>query len=151
MIRLSLGPDITTLLDRVAKSTDRCREVTICSPFIDEEMWPRLVGLLVSARAARCALRVITTPAVALQLRSMLPGHRTAWRKCVIGRYDLHAKIYLSIARRTTDSEAIVTSANLTRNGVSENIELGFRVLANSDSGRQLLHEIRHFVSSLAA
>ena len=63
----------------------------------------------------------------------------------------LHAKIYLATARRSSESEAIVTSANLTANGISENIELGLRVVGNSDRGRELLRDIRHFVRQLAA
>jgi HKD family nuclease len=151
MIATSIGTDVIVFLDRIRSRTHRFKEITICSPFIDTMMAERLVALLTEAHRTRCAVRVITTPESAQFLVPMLPGHPVFWRSALIPRRRLHAKVYLAVARRASESEAIVTSANLTVCGTSENIELGIRVLATSDSGRRVLQQVHHFVRRLVA
>jgi hypothetical protein len=73
------------------------------------------------------------------------------WRRTVISRQRLHAKVYLAIGRRLEDTEAIVTSANLTRGGVADNIELGIRITGECREGRRILADVQHFVRRLAA
>jgi phosphatidylserine/phosphatidylglycerophosphate/cardiolipin synthase-like enzyme len=151
MIATSMGTDVIAFLDRVRARTDRFKEVIICSPFVDGQMADRLAMLLVEARPAQCAVRVVTTPEAAEFLSARLPGHPAFWRGNLVARRRLHAKIYLAVARRPRESEAIVTSANLTIDGMSENIELGIRVLATTEFGRRVLQQVHHFVRRVAA
>ena len=151
MISTSIGTDVIALLERVRARTTRFKEIVICSPFIDEAMLQRLVPLLCEARRTQCALRLITVPEAAKRLQERLPGHHVLWRGVIVSHRRLHAKIYLAVARRPAESEAIVTSANLTVEGTSENIELGVRVLATSESGRRVLQQVHHFVQRIAA
>jgi hypothetical protein len=151
MIATSVGMDVIAFLDRIRSRTHRLKEIMICSPFIDLAMADRLVSLLTEARRARCAIRVVTTPEAARILSAKLPGHPAFWYAMLIPRRRLHAKVYLAVARRIGESEAIVTSANLTVDGTSENIELGIRVLATTDAGRRILQQVYHFVRRLAA
>lgn len=151
MIAISIGVDVVTFLDRIRSRTHRFKEIAICSPYIDVPMAERLVVLLTESHRRRCAVRVITTPEAAQFLASKLPGHPAFWRPALIPRPRLHAKVYLAVGRRAGESEAIITSANLTVDGTSENIELGVRVLATSDSGRRVLQQVHHFVRRLAA
>lgn len=151
MIRLSLGSDVLALLDRVTASPERYKQVTICVPYIDDAMVKRLVVLAVAARRTQCGIQVVTTSVAAAALRAALPGHPSSWHDLVICRPGLHAKVYVSIARGQIGSEAIVTSANLTKNGTSKNAELGLRVLTSCTTSRQLFDEIAHFVRNIAA
>lgn len=151
MIAASIGTEVLAFLDRVRTRTDRFKEIVVCSPFIDPVMADRLVALLVEARRTQCAVRVITTPDSAQCLSRMLPGHQVFWRAALVSRYRLHAKVYLAVARRAGESEAIVTSANLTVDGTSENIEFGIRVLATTETGRRVLQQVHYFVRRIAA
>jgi len=151
MIVTSIGTDVMAFVDRVRTRTDRFKEIVICSPFIDAVMADLLVGLLLDGRRTQCAVRVITTPESAQFLVPLLPGHRAFWRDALVTRRRLHAKIYLAVARRADESEAIVTSANLTIGGTSANIELGIRILATTEFGRRVLQQVHHFVRRIAA
>jgi hypothetical protein len=120
--------------------------VFVCSPFVDAEMLERFIQLADVTRGRSCGLRLITSEHTARTLRGRLPGHPSLWKSLVVSRRGLHAKVYLALARRRFVSEAIVTSANLTRAAVSENIELGVRALSTTDSGRRLLDQVHYFV-----
>jgi hypothetical protein len=150
MIEVSKGCDVHRFLDRVAAHPDRYAEVVICSPFIDGRMLDRIAPLARAARQARCDFRVITSPKAAQEVRTLLQCNLPGRHDILVATPRLHAKIYLAIARRTNDSEAIVTSANLTSAGVAENIELGVRAQPNSASGRRLLNQVNHFLRQLA-
>lgn len=151
MIHLSLGSDVLALLERATARPERYKQVTICAPFIDAPMVKRLVLLAVASRRTQCGVQIITSPNAAASLRAALPGHPSSWDDLVICRHSVHAKVYVSTARRHIESEAIVTSANLTRSGISQNVELGLRVVATCTPSRQLFDEIQHFVRRVAA
>jgi HKD family nuclease len=151
MIHTSTGNDVIRMLDRVARMPARYSAVVICCPFIGDDLLPRLLSLLDRAGVTGCHFRVITSHESANALTSRLSSKQLVCRKYVTGHARLHAKIYIAIARRHADSEAIVTSANLTRAGTVDNIELGVRAVPSSDAGRRLLNDIQHFVRHLAA
>jgi hypothetical protein len=67
----------------------------------------------------------------------------------VIACPHLHAKFYLAIARKSTKTEAIVTSANLTSAGLANNIELGVRITPTTPHGRALFEELDRFARRL--
>jgi hypothetical protein len=151
MIRTSTGHDVERLLGRVGNHPDQYSEFVVCTPFVDDGMLARLVRLAEVVRRAQCGFVVITRPEAASKLRAAMPGHPAAWKGIVIGRPDLHAKVYLAVARLRNESEVIVTSANLTSAGVETNIELGVRVRPSTDHGRSLLADVRNFLERLAA
>ncbi len=151
MIRISTGADLERFLSLVLATPERYAQIVICSPFIDTPMIDRLVRLAVACRRARCGLRVITCPSAAMNLCEVLPGHPATWHGAVIARAELHAKVYLAIARTRGDSEVIVTSANLTEAGVNTNIEFGVQAKGTSEPGCNLLWQVSHFLHRLAA
>jgi phosphatidylserine/phosphatidylglycerophosphate/cardiolipin synthase-like enzyme len=151
MIELVAGPDIAQLLGIVADRPERYHGVTVCSPFIDEAMAEVLARIVVTGRAARCGVRVVTYAPGAARILNRLPGPRAEWTKAVVANGRVHAKVYLAAARRYAETEAIVTSANLTTAGTSHNVELGVRVRPSSEAGRQLLAHVETFVRRLAA
>jgi hypothetical protein len=151
MIRIANGSDVRALLNRVARRPDRFIEIIVCSPFMDPPMLTILANLNSAMESNRCALRVITSPAVALQLRQQFPNNPRNWSRLVSTPDALHAKVYVALARRRDESEVIVTSANLTCAGLGANIELGVRALPTSDPGRSLLDQVYQFVRRLAA
>jgi hypothetical protein len=150
VIEISKGCDVDRFLDRVTGHPHRYIEVVVCSPFIDGRMLDRIAPLARTARQARCDFRVITLPDAAQEIRTRLQCDHPGRHDILVSTPRLHAKIYLAIARRINDSEAIVTSANLTSAGVTGNIELGVRARPNSESGRRLLSQVDHFVRQLA-
>ena len=139
------------MLDRVARAPHRYSEVIVCCPFIGDDLLPRILALFEWAQRGSYTIRVITSSDAAYVLANRLLEHQALWRRSVVTRSRLHAKVYVAIARRRTDSEAIVTSANLTRGGTVENIEFGIRAVPSSDAGRRLVDDIHHFVRRLAA
>jgi HKD family nuclease len=151
MIEVSSGEDVNRLLARVASHPGRYANITLCSPFIDEEMLDRVLPLAHSAKRADCRVRLITSPEAARRLLNRCDALRDGRLDIVTTSPRLHAKVYLAIARCSNDTEAIVTSANLTNAGVYSNIELGVRVTPTSKSGRRLLDHVRHFIKRLAA
>jgi phosphatidylserine/phosphatidylglycerophosphate/cardiolipin synthase-like enzyme len=151
MIHTTAGADVECLLDRVIAHPERYSEAVVCTPFLDAEMETRLVELIERASQARLCATVVTSPSCAAALRKALGGHAHSWRRVVREHVRLHAKVYVVLARRGATSEAIVTSANLTRAGVSENIEFGVRAVGDSECGRRLISEVRHFVRRIAA
>lgn len=150
MIALSGGPEVHALLDRMCSQADRLREVLICSPFIDEALDERLAKLATAVTAAGARLLLVTTPEVARPLRLLLAGQEHRRTTVSTPSRRLHAKAYVSVARRARESEAIVTSANLTRAGLGSNIELGVRVVPVSDAGRLLFDQTCRFIRALA-
>jgi hypothetical protein len=147
MIHTADGADVIRLLERVAQYPERYSELTICSPFIGEALVKTIVRLAERTRRVRCVLRVVTSGVcageIARQASQAMPF--------VIHRPRLHAKVYIAIGRRQAESEAIVTSANLTPGGTVHNLELGIRAVSKTDAGRRLLEEVHHFVRRVAA
>jgi hypothetical protein len=151
MIEMSTGRDVDRFLNQVTAHPQRYAEITFCSPFIDDKMLDRIAPLAKTANQARCAFRVITSQESAEKVRGRLQCNLPGRHNILVATPRLHAKIYLAVARRSNDSEVIVTSANLTCAGVSGNIELGVRAMPSSASGRRLLYQVSHFVRRLAA
>jgi len=151
MIEISTGDDVDRLLASVAARPDRFRSLVLCSPFIDGPTLARVIELSNAAIAAGCRTRFITSAHAAgtyqlehTKLGSIPRGILTVSRR-------LHAKIYLAVARNANDTEAIVTSANLTSAGIRSNIELGIKARPNCEGGRRLIEQVRHFISELTA
>jgi hypothetical protein len=151
VIHTSTGSDVLDLLDRVMARPERFEALVICVPFVDAVMLARLGRLAERAHVGRCELRLVTTPEWGNRLRPEFIGDLARRKGGLIMVRRLHAKVYLALARRSGCSEAIITSANLTRAGVTDNIELGIRALTTSEAGSRVVSEVRHFIRRLAA
>ena len=151
MIEVSTGEDVNRLIVNVTSRPRRYANITLCSPFLDEETLTRVLPLAHSAKRADCRVRLITSPEAARRFLIRYDVSRGDIVDVLTISPRLHAKVYLAIARCSNDTEAIVTSANLTNAGIYSNIELGVRVTPTSPSGRRLLNHVRHFIKRLAA
>lgn len=149
MITLSSGPDVHALLDRMTRNADRLREVLICSPFIDQVLDEALVKLASHITRAGASLLLVTNQEAARAMARLLDGPECRRATVAAPRRRLHAKAYVSVARRSRESEAIVTSANLTDAGLHSNIELGVRAVPTTDAGQRLFDQTRRFVRDL--
>jgi phosphatidylserine/phosphatidylglycerophosphate/cardiolipin synthase-like enzyme len=151
VITISTGGDVQGLLARVQNAPEAFSALTVCTPFIGPAEARELASLMIHADHVGCGVHVITTVAGAKVLNSALPRSTLLAKKRVKVRRNLHAKFYVAISRRARSSEAIVTSANLTRGGLRCNRELGIRAKNNSDAGAQLIHKVMQFAQQLAA
>lgn len=149
MIEVVPGIDVLRLLSTVATSPQRFSELTLCSPFIDEEISDRLRNVVEKAVRAGCAVRIITRPTTADRVADACRQVRRVVR--IVCRDDLHAKAYVVHARPGQGtSEAIVTSANLTDAGLGRNLEIGVRIRTSSRDGRRLFEQVRRSLRDLS-
>src|SRR4051812_34010874 len=132
MIEISKGSDVIALVDKITAASHCYSEIIICSPFIDFELFPRLVLLARKVERSRCSLRIVTTGTFGKTLLKQLEQQPVLRHTVVVIHPRLHAKVYVALARHGRRSEAIVTSANFTRGGVRGNVELGVRVLCST-------------------
>jgi phosphatidylserine/phosphatidylglycerophosphate/cardiolipin synthase-like enzyme len=149
MIETCTGSEITTLMDRVESRALRYREIIICAPYIDAFMAARIRALWISVKRHRCIVRVITSASSADSVRTA--DDALGRRGDLVVRSRLHAKVYLAIGRESGATEAIITSANLTRAGTGRNIEFGVRIDGTSNEGRNLLRQVQKFLVKTAA
>lgn len=141
MITVAFGSALEQLLARATSNHRAYSEIVLCSPFIDRAIAPRLRELCAAAARSGCAVTIITTPGGARQL-SDVREHRT-YKARVIVRDRVHTKAYLMRARGCVrHSEALITSANLTRAGLRTNAELGVHVRCTSVDGRRVLEQV---------
>jgi phosphatidylserine/phosphatidylglycerophosphate/cardiolipin synthase-like enzyme len=148
-LEIVAGSAVGTFIARVQQRPDQYREVVVCSPFLDDATRPWVVDFAQRAPRVRCGFRVITRKEAADALFGVLPGGRKVWKRVIVSHCLLHAKVYLAVARNYALSEAIVTSANFTMDGISENEELGLRITGRSETGRQLLGGLHRAIQNL--
>jgi phosphatidylserine/phosphatidylglycerophosphate/cardiolipin synthase-like enzyme len=142
------GRAISQLLQRVALDPRRYREVVVCTPFLDEETAPLVRQLAVYAPREHCGFTLLTRREAARRVLDGLPAPVHRWSRSVRVRHRLHAKVYLAMARLPRESEAIVTSANLTFDGLGVNEELGVRFTGRTSAGRLALLSVKHAVQN---
>jgi hypothetical protein len=131
------GWAVERLLRRVLANPNRYRRLVVCAPFIDAHSTAFLSAIARRTAFPRCSVVIITTPFQANRLRGSIVTESRALVTIVTCR-RLHAKIYLLEGRRPEESEAIVTSANLTDYGLRANAELGVRAVPTSKAGQRL-------------
>jgi phosphatidylserine/phosphatidylglycerophosphate/cardiolipin synthase-like enzyme len=140
------GQAVSQLLERVALQPARYREVLVCSPYLDDETASLIGQLAVQAPRSRCGFTLLTRAEAARRVIHVLPAPLRRWSPAIHVHHRLHAKVYLAMARAHRDSEAIVTSANLTLDGLGLNEELGVRFNGTTSEGRLALLSIKHAV-----
>lgn len=143
-MELVMGSSILPLLERVSHVPECFREVLVCTPYLDEATISLLASIALSARRAQCGFQLVTRSDPARRLLARMPGPIGRWQHIIRVRRRLHAKVYMALARRPRESEAIITSANLTLDGLETNDELGIMISGGTEVERLLLDKIRH-------
>ncbi|MCL4688942.1 MAG: hypothetical protein KJ007_10245 [Burkholderiales bacterium] len=138
------GEEIRKMLARVRAGLASYREVLLCSPFMDDATIGEVGEMLHDARNVGCDMHVVTRAGPARALSRYVA--RIARRSPVHVVNELHAKVYWVRGRGGLPSEAIVTSANLTRQGMDGNVELGVRLSSLVEMDRSALLDIRRRV-----
>jgi hypothetical protein len=147
MIHLATGKDVKRLIDSLRGKPALYRNAVLCSPFIDAEMLSCVSEILRSP--ASNVVTIITGPAAARNLKTSLGWHPHALCKLIVVPHRLHAKVYVGVTNSRQTSEAIVTSANLTRGGLESNLEVGVRAVPDCSQGARLLYSALDFVKSI--
>lgn len=143
------GSAVSDLLERVRRNPAGYREVVFCAPFVDESSAAEIRDAMLAALKHRCAFRLITRSGSARSVLAKLPSPSHLWSRAVQVNDRLHAKVYLALARVNRESEAIVTSANLTKHGRKLNEELGIRITGRTELERHLLAIISNAIYNL--
>lgn len=151
MIELTQGDAVLAFLDRITTRPRQYERIVICVPFIGEEMVEKIALLFVAVRGSQCKVRIISSPASIVRLTARLAASGPNKHFELTPHPRLHAKLYLAMNKEDARSEAIVTSANLTRGGTRANIELGVRAVPTSMVARRLVRQIEQFANSLPA
>jgi hypothetical protein len=140
MITLVSGAAVGQMLDRATATPWNYSQVLLCSPFIDQALAPRLEQLFQAADNTKCVVTIVTNCGSGDFLAALCSGRRYVR---VLVRRRLHTKAYLLLGREgSRNSEALVTSANLTLAGMSTNDELGVHIRCTSSGGRHLIRQI---------
>lgn len=146
MIQTCGGSSVRRLVDAVIVSPQKFVKVVFCAPFIDKGMLAALVKFASPDSRRNCDLVIITSPSLAADLRLRLA--RTP--RCSVVPVDhFHAKIYLAVARKFSFTEAIITSANLTRAGTLRNIEFGVHARPTTACGCEAINAVVGFLRRL--
>lgn len=125
MLHLASGREIGGLLEHVSAHLGQYKRVVLSSPFIDEFGRRLIDRFYESTLTTKTRLDIVTTPRIAGACVLRWPAHYGFRVQACVG---LHAKLYVAIGYRDADHVAIVTSANLTAAGLTENGECGLRV-----------------------
>ena len=108
---------VLRMFDAVRRRPERYRTLIVVTPFVDVYGAELLRRTMLETLVSTC---VVTTFGGASLLVGLVGGNLT-----VTIRPALHAKLYLLRGLHRQDSAGIVTSANLTRAGLHDNVELG--------------------------
>jgi len=137
------GNAVSDFLARVTRRPERYREVLVCTPFLDDVTVAAMRDMALLTPRVRCGFRLVTRAVAARMVLQRLPAPLQVWRQTIRVRPRIHAKVYFALARAYRHSEAIITSANLTLDGMTLNDELGIRFTGETASGRSALAGLR--------
>jgi hypothetical protein len=129
MVALTNGTEVIRLVEKAIRNPGRYRRVIISSPFLDD-VGAELLSRLFSAARNGLLLTVLTRPEVASRYGAVMSQRPRNVE--LFMPPDLHAKCYVLVGRVASDSEAIVTSSNLTAAGIGRNWEVGISLKGDS-------------------
>lgn len=129
MVALTDGTEVIRLVEKAIRNPGRYRRVIISSPFLDD-VGAELLSRLFSAARNGLLLTVLTRPEVASRYGAVMSQRPRNVE--LFMPPDLHAKCYVLVGRVASDSEAIVTSSNLTAAGIGRNWEVGISLKGDS-------------------
>ena len=147
-IRLLTDRPVEQFLMRLFLRDADVRSLSIVSPFISSLDGCRftLGHLRKKVERERICTYVITrSPVEQYQKQAMAVLLGSPWIEV---RYNssIHAKVYVAIARRESDSFALFGSGNLTAASVQANIEVAM-MLYGDGIGRTLVHELHYWAN----
>jgi hypothetical protein len=149
MITLASGATVGRTLVRATSTRWNYSQVPPCSPFSDRALALQLEELCEAADKARCAVTIVTNRRADDFLAALCRDRR--YVRLLI-RDRLHTKAYPMLGRNGGRySEALVTSANLTRAGVSTNHEWGVHIRCTSANGRHLIRQLNNSLRRLTS
>ena len=129
MVALTDGTEVVRLFEKAIRSPGRYRRVIVSSPFLDD-VGAGLLSRLFRATENGPLVTLLTRPEVVSRYASVMD------QRCrnveLFMPPDLHAKCYVLVGRDASDSEAIVTSSNLTAAGTGRNWEVGIALKGDS-------------------
>lgn len=134
------GSGVHQLLDKAARVPERYREIVVTAPYLDQTGRALLERLRVATAAADRRLVLVVpggTVAAPFSDGGTLPGRFRIERVS-----NLHAKVYVLIGADPRDSEAIVTSANLTECGLFRNREIGVRIRGRDEQLQRVIERV---------
>ena len=129
MVALTNGTEVIRLVEKAIRNPGRYRRVIISSPFLDD-VGAELLSRLFSATRNGLLVTVLTRPEVASRYGAVMSQRPRNVE--LFMPPDLHAKCYVLVGRVASDSEAIVTSSNLTAAGTGRNWEVGISLKGDS-------------------
>ena len=129
MVALTNGTEVIRLVEKAIRSPDRYRRVIVSSPFLDD-VGAGLLSRLFCATQNGPLVTLLTRPEAVSRYASVMDRRRRNVELFVLP--DLHAKCYVLVGRDASDSEAIVTSSNLTAAGTGRNWEVGIALGGDS-------------------
>jgi hypothetical protein len=129
MVALTDGTEVVRLVEKAIRHPGRYRRVIVSSPFLDD-VGAGLLSRLFAATQNGPLVTLLTRPDVALRYASVMDQRRRNVE--LLMPPDLHAKCYVLVGRVAADSEAIVTSSNLTAAGIGRNWEVGISLKGDS-------------------
>lgn len=129
MVALTNGTEVIRLVEKAIRNPDRYRRVIVGSPFLDD-VGAGLLSRLFSATQNGPLVTLLTRPEAVSRYASVMDRRRRNVELFVLP--DLHAKCYVLVGRDASDSEAIVTSSNLTAAGTARNWEVGIALGGDS-------------------
>jgi hypothetical protein len=129
MVALTNGNEVVRLVEKAIRNPGRYRRVIVSSPFVDD-VGAGLLSRLFTATQNGPLVTLLTRPAVALRYASVLDQRQRNVELFISPA--LHAKCYVLVGRVASDSEAIVTSSNLTAAGTGRNWEVGVALRGDS-------------------
>jgi len=129
MVALTDGTEVVRLVEKAIRNPDRYQRVIISSPFLDD-VGARLLSRLFAATQNGPLVTLLTRPEAALRYASIMNQRRR--NVALFLPPELHAKCYVLVGRTASDSEALVTSSNLTAAGTGRNWEVGVALKGDS-------------------
>lgn len=129
MVALTDGTEVVRMLEKAIGNPDRYRRVIISSPFLDDA-GAGLLSRLFAATQNGPLVTLLTRPEVASRYAAVL--NQRGRNVELLVPPALHAKCYVLIGRVASNSEAIVTSSNLTAAGTGRNWEVGVALRGDS-------------------
>ena len=147
MIRIATSRDVRRFLKEALALETNCKRLILCSPFIDSPLQAEIC--LHAAADSGSSIKVITQPAAARELSDRLSKSCNSGRVKVLPVENLHAKAYIMQKKQPSQSEAIVTSTNLTSGSLIRKVELGVLFTSTCDIGCKLLSDLMVHLNKL--
>lgn len=140
MILPATGKAVHELLDRASRTPARYREIVVSAPFLDD------TGRELLDRVRRAAVAADRRLIVALPTGRTTCPFPDPRERCPKVRIEavprLHAKVYALLGMDPGDSEAVVTSANLTAPGLFRNREVGLHLRAGDRHLQRVIERV---------